>query len=881
MGRRSPGAGAVALSLKIFLVAVVAVIVVLVAVVGSRLLTGGGDDRPAVDVVDRGRATFVAGQRERYARLGTLAALLGREPTLQQVLRGDPLSGDIGPGPDGGDGREALADLLYQRREDLGFDFALVLDADGRVLATNEEADLVDLAGRDVSRRPLVARGLEEGAARGVWQRGDGRLAHAAIEWVTPEFDLLGYVVVGFDLNEVLALEIQRTSGAGVAFLSDRRTGNGGGAPGLHSTASTFDATSAERLAQRLLAPSGDLATVFAGDDTHQGVEVDLGDAGGFGAGGGVFEALLAPLRDAGGSLVGAVLIAAPVAAGAGDPTVLWTAVGAVAALVLALLMAALVGRSTLAPVRRLTGLVQAAPREGFARRPEPRRAGPLAPLAAALGRLFRDLQEERALSAAASAAATQGAEDGDDSGSGEAARERVAVLAVDLKRYAGPAMADEEPRQVAARWEREVGRVRHLVRGLGGRLVSAAGHRVYATFGEGGSGDDGAHDTTWRAVVAGGAVLSALARGESAFDEGDPPAVAVVSGRLTHGTAAGGRPVLVGTALQLAESLLREAAAGDLVLPRGVYREVEARLASSGVEVGEQSGLLSPQPLFVVRPSAASRLAAAAPGGGGAVGGGAAVGDTMGEPGDVLEERFEVVERLGSSPAGDLLRVLDRELDQPVALKRLLPAALRSDDAVGLESPLGAVRRFSHPAVAELYEFGTLHGDGAYAGGVFLARAWVPGVPLGRVGEMAPAAGLAVGRRLAAILAEVHGVGLHHGRVTPGNLILVPGQGLWLTDLGVALLVGSASGWPAGERLRAPEQEDGAAGDARSDVFAAGALMARLVSRRWWTGPGAEPGGDLPPGLDAVLRRSLQPDPDARYPHAGALLEAMDGVSV
>lgn len=875
MGRRSPGGGAVGLSLKIFCVALVAVGVVVAAVAGSRWLAEAPSDRPAVDLVDRGRATFVAEQRDRYARLAAVAGLLSREPTLQEVLRGDPLSGRLGRGAGGEDGREALADLLFQRREDLGFDFAVVLDADGRVVAANEEADLVDLLDRDVSARALVARGLEEGAGRGVWRRGDGRLAHAAIEWVTPEFDLLGYVVVGLDVSEVLALEIQRTSGAGVAFLADRNMDGGGGVPGLRTIASTFDAASAERLADQLLAPSGDVAAVFDGDDTHQGVEVDLG--AGFG-GGGVYEALLAPLRDARGGLVGAALIAAPAGGAAADPTLLWTAIGAAAALFLSLLLAALLARGTLAPVRRLTGMVDAAPREGFARHPEPRRAGPLAPLADALGRLFRGLQEERALSAAASAAAVQGAGEpeageGGTAATDDAREEKAAVLAVDLKRYAAPGARAGDAREVAARWQRDVVRTRELVRAAGGRLETAAGHRLYATFG--GDADGDLDDATWRAVEAGSSVVTALARGESAFDEGEPPAVAVVSGRITRGTGAGGRPLLVGSALQLAESLLREASAGDLVLPRAVHRTVRERLAASGVEAGEQRALLSPQPLFVLRPAAASRLAE------GGAGSGARAVSAAGEPGDVLEDRFEVVERVASGPPGDLLRVVDRELGRQVALKRLTAGAVTRDDAVGLESPLAAVRRFTHPSLAELYEFGTLRQDGPFAGGVYLARAWVPGVPLHRVGELPATAGLAVGRRLAAVLAEVHGAGLHHGRVKPGNLILVPGERVWLTDLGVALLVGSGASSPQGERLLAPEQAAGAPGDARSDVFATGALLARLVSGRWWSGEEAQPGGDLPPGLDEILRRCLAEDPDARYPHAGSLYEALDAISV
>jgi serine/threonine-protein kinase len=268
---------------------------------------------------------------------------------------------------------------------------------------------------------------------------------------------------------------------------------------------------------------------------------------------------------------------------------------------------------------------------------------------------------------------------------------------------------------------------------------------------------------------------------------------------------------------------------------------------------------------------AAASAVAAAA--------GAAAATATAEVPaaGDLVEERFEVLEVVAGGPGGELARARDRELGEVVALRHLPGPAVRDPSVSGLESPLGGVRRFAHPAVAVLYDFGD-----SSRGGLFFCREWVAGVPLPRVGDLPLPAALGLGRQLAAALAAIHAHGLFHGRVKPENVIAVPGGVVKLTDLGLALAAGPAPSVSAGQRLLAPEQRAGSAGDARSDVFALGALLARLVTGRWWSGEGAAGGADaaLPAGLEELLRRCLEVDPAARWADGGELLRALDDVS-
>jgi hypothetical protein len=516
--------------------------------------------------------------------------------------------------------------------------------------------------------------------------------------------------------------------------------------------------------------------------------------------------------------------------------------VAAGAALVLALGLSLLVGRRAGEPARRLTEAVDAASGEGFARRLEPGRYRVLAPLAASLDRLFRRLGEERALTAAA-AASRRRAE------SPVAAEEEealdLALVAVDLRRFARLA----DPREAGARLERDRARIAAAVEARGGRLVAAAGHRVLAAF----DGDGAA----WRAVTAGAAAVVAAGERESAFDEGEAPAAAVARGK---GAVAAG--TLVGPVVQLAESLLREAAPGDLTLARGVHGEVAGALSEQGLEASSQRGVLSPQPVFVLRGDALAAMA-----GGGATAGRGAAG-TRPVPGSLFADRFEVLAREGSHGGVELLRAQDRELGLEVGLK-WLPAG---EGSSGGDALLESVRRLGHPHLARTFDVG------ASDGGRYLVREWVEGVAASRLGELPRPAALAFGRQLAGALAAVHREGLFHGRIKPENVFLEADGRVRVTDLGAGMVAGTAPSATAGDHLLAPEQEAGARGDARSDVYAMGALLHRLALAAWPGEPVAEEEGTAE--LAGVLARATAADPAARWADGGELLRALEGVT-
>lgn len=208
-----------------------------------------------------------------------------------------------------------------------------------------------------------------------------------------------------------------------------------------------------------------------------------------------------------------------------------------------------------------------------------------------------------------------------------------------------------------------------------------------------------------------------------------------------------------------------------------------------------------------------------------------------------------------------------------------------------------------SHPNLVDVYELGQDQGRD------FIAMEYVPGVDLRRVFEHAQrqhdplpaAAWVWVVVELLAGLEHAHRatdeagrpLGLVHRDVSPTNVLLSFAGEVKLIDFGIAKVAGTSetrTGTLKGKfRYMSPEQARGERLDARSDVYAAGALLYEaLTLHPAFTGEDDvvvlnrvqrgehEPLEPLPEALRAIVGRALARDPEARFPSAEALRSAL-----
>src|SRR5678816_1386208 len=263
--------------------------------------------------------------------------------------------------------------------------------------------------------------------------------------------------------------------------------------------------------------------------------------------------------------------------------------------------------------------------------------------------------------------------------------------------------------------------------------------------------------------------------------------------------------------------------------------------------------------------------------------------------PGELLGERFELEQPIGTGGMSTVFRARDPISGETVAVKVL--SDQQSHLAERFAREVKVLAELSHPGVVRYITHGVTS-----SGKLFLAMEWVDGEILKtrlQRGPLAVGESVTLATRVAEALGVAHARGIVHRDLKPSNLILPGGRVdlVKVLDFGIAqregktrltqtgMMLGTA-GYMAPEQARTSEQID-----ARADVFALGcvlfqcltgvppfdgdttaAILAKIlfgtaprVSKLW---------PEVPESLDALVAQMLAPEPALR-PSDGANLAA------
>ena len=273
----------------------------------------------------------------------------------------------------------------------------------------------------------------------------------------------------------------------------------------------------------------------------------------------------------------------------------------------------------------------------------------------------------------------------------------------------------------------------------------------------------------------------------------------------------------------------------------------------------------------------------------------------------------YEIVSPVGAGGMGEVYRARDSRLDRTVAIK-VLPSHHSSDSALRqrFEREARTISKFSHPNICTLHDIGT-HGLD------YLVMEYIEGDTLEQrlsKGPIAPPQALVYGIQIADALDKAHRAGIIHRDLKPGNVMLTK-SGAKLLDFGLAKLQEEVSVMAAAltemtvetKRLTtegmlvgtfqymAPEQLEGKQPDARSDVFAFGAVLYEMVSGKPAFGgktkasmiaailsseppPLSSVQPLAPPALERVIKQCLAKDPDERWQSAGDIARELKWIA-
>ncbi|MBS0187469.1 MAG: protein kinase [Planctomycetes bacterium] len=264
--------------------------------------------------------------------------------------------------------------------------------------------------------------------------------------------------------------------------------------------------------------------------------------------------------------------------------------------------------------------------------------------------------------------------------------------------------------------------------------------------------------------------------------------------------------------------------------------------------------------------------------------------------PGTIFGQRYRIIGRLGKGGMGDVYRADDVKLGQPCAMK-FLPEQLSQDRAalIRLFNEVKIARAVSHPNVCRVYDLGE---EGNQH---FISMEYVDGEDLAsllrRIGRLPGDKALQIARQLAAGLAAAHEKGVLHRDLKPAN-VMIDGRGhVRIMDFGLAGLaeeLKSDTGRAGTPAYMAPEQLAGRGVTAKSDVYAIGLLfyeifsgkpvfrpesmqdLARLHKQPIATLSSVVP--DIDPGVEKVIMKCLERDPDLRPASALTVANLLGG---
>jgi len=264
---------------------------------------------------------------------------------------------------------------------------------------------------------------------------------------------------------------------------------------------------------------------------------------------------------------------------------------------------------------------------------------------------------------------------------------------------------------------------------------------------------------------------------------------------------------------------------------------------------------------------------------------------------GTTIANRYEIIEELGRGGMGNVYRVVDKKINEEMALKLLHPAiAVEEKTIERFKNELKLSRKITHKNVCRMYD---LNEEG---GTPFITMEYVPGEDLKSMikmtGQLSVARAVYLAKQICEGLAEAHHLGVVHRDLKSRNIMVDKEGNAKIMDFGIARSLkakgitgdGIMVGTP---EYMSPEQVKGEEVDQRSDIYSLGIVLFEMVAGKIpFEGDTSlsialkhkteEPpnpqdfNAQIPGELSTVILKCLNKEKDKRYQNTGEVFSEL-----
>lgn len=259
---------------------------------------------------------------------------------------------------------------------------------------------------------------------------------------------------------------------------------------------------------------------------------------------------------------------------------------------------------------------------------------------------------------------------------------------------------------------------------------------------------------------------------------------------------------------------------------------------------------------------------------------------DILFHRGQVVNNRYTVLDLIGRGGMGCIYKVHDNVLGEDLALKTLLPQFVTDKMVVDrFLNEARITRKLAHPNIVRVHDIGMT------GKGVFISMEYVQGDSLRgvlekqRSGERLPVRQvLHIIDQLCIALDYAHQYTIHRD-IKPENVMITGDNHIKLMDFGISKLMDnrfatSASMVMGTPYYMSPEQQISSRNvDARADVYSVGVMLYEMLTGNMPSGvpkPASEMIREVPPALDDIVARCVEPDLAKRFESAAELRAAI-----